>query len=80
VAAESIKKSGVATVPIFLLVPQVKLRKRLDLARDGERAVDGVPGLIVANWVMQKIIEWRRQMSCREMRVIRVIMAPQPPS
>ena len=42
---------GVATVPIFLLVPQVKLRKRLDLARDAERAVDGVPGLIVANWV-----------------------------
>ncbi len=29
----------------------LKLRKRLDLARDAERAVDGVPGLIVANWV-----------------------------
>jgi hypothetical protein len=43
--------AGVATVPIFLLVPQVKLRKRLDLARDAERAVDGVPGLIVAKWV-----------------------------
>ena len=42
---------GVATVPIFLLVPQVRLRKRLDLARDAERAVDGVPGLIVAKWV-----------------------------
>jgi hypothetical protein len=28
-----------------------KLRKRLDLARDAERAVDSVPGLIVANWV-----------------------------
>jgi hypothetical protein len=41
----------VATVPIFLLVPQVKLLKRLDLARDAERAVDGVPGLIVAGWV-----------------------------
>ena len=40
-----------ATVPIFLLVPQVKLRKRLDLARDAERAVDGVPGMIVARWV-----------------------------
>ena len=33
------------------LVPQVKLPKRLDLARDAERAVDGVQGLIVANWV-----------------------------
>ncbi len=27
------------------------LRMRLDLERDTERAVDGVPGLIVANWV-----------------------------
>jgi len=39
------------TAPIFLLVPQVKLPKRLDLARDAERALDSVPGLIVANWV-----------------------------
>ncbi|MFN4202610.1 MAG: DUF6441 family protein [Tabrizicola sp.] len=37
--------------PIFLLVPQVKLPKRLDLARDADRALDSVPGLIVANWV-----------------------------
>ena len=42
------------TAPIFLLVPQVKLPKRLDLARDAERAVDGVPGLIVASWVEQR--------------------------
>ena len=42
---------GAATVPIFLLVPQVKLPKRLDLARDADRALDSVPGLIVANWV-----------------------------
>ncbi len=33
---------GLTTVPIFLLVPQVKLRKRLNLARDVEKAVDGV--------------------------------------
>jgi hypothetical protein len=39
---------------IFLLVPQVKLRKRLDLAGDVERAVDGVLGLIVAKWVEGK--------------------------
>jgi hypothetical protein len=38
-------------VPIFLLVPQVRLTKRLDLARAAERARDAVPGLIVANWV-----------------------------
>jgi hypothetical protein len=43
------------TAPIFLLVPQVKLPKRLDLARDADRALDGVPGLIVANWVAVRI-------------------------
>ena len=47
------KRSGGAIVaknaPIFLLVPQVKLPKRLDLDRDGERPHESVPGLIVAN-------------------------------
>jgi hypothetical protein len=38
-------------VPIFLLVPQVKLRKRLDLARDAKVAQGRIPGAIVANWV-----------------------------
>jgi hypothetical protein len=38
-------------VPIFLLVPQVKLAKRLSLARDAERAQAAIPGLIVANWL-----------------------------
>ena len=51
VASRSKTGRGVVTAPIFLLVPQVKLPKRLDLARDAERAADGVPGLIVANWV-----------------------------
>ncbi|MBW6494360.1 MAG: hypothetical protein K0B16_07350 [Burkholderiaceae bacterium] len=55
VASRSKTGRGLTTVPIFLLVPQVKLRKRLDLARDAERAVDGVPGLIVANWVEGKV-------------------------
>ncbi|MCA3642477.1 MAG: hypothetical protein IOC63_11565 [Methylobacterium sp.] len=41
---------GVVTAPIFLLVPQVKLPKRLDLARDADEALDGVPRLIVAGW------------------------------
>jgi len=50
VASRSKTGRGVATVPIFLLVPQVKLRKRLDLAQDAERAVDSVPGLIVERW------------------------------
>ena len=42
---------GKVTAPIFLMVPQVKLPKRLNLDRDAERALDSVPGLIVANWV-----------------------------
>lgn len=42
---------GKVTAPIFLLVPQVKLPKRLNLNRDAVRALDSVPGLIVANWL-----------------------------
>ena len=42
---------GQVTVPIFLLVRQVKLPKRLDLARDAERAQAAIPGSIVRNWV-----------------------------
>lgn len=45
---------GKVTSPIFLLVPQVKLPKRLDLDRDAERALDSVPGLIVASWVEER--------------------------
>jgi len=41
---------GQVTAPIFILVRQVKLPKRLDLARDAERALDGIPTLILANW------------------------------
>lgn len=51
VASKSKTGRGVVTAPIFLLVPQVKLPKRLDLARDAERAADAVPGLIVTNWL-----------------------------
>jgi len=38
-------------VPIFLLVRQIKLRKRLDLARDAKAAQERIPGAIVAEWV-----------------------------
>ena len=54
VASRSKTGRGRTTVPIFLLVPQVKLPKRLDLDRYAERALDSVPGLIVANWVERK--------------------------
>ncbi len=50
VASKSKSGRGLATVPIFLLVPQVRLRKRLDLARDAKQAIDGLPGWIVRNW------------------------------
>ncbi len=50
VASRSKTGRGLTTVPIFLLVPQVRLPKRLHLARDAERARDAVPGLIVASW------------------------------
>ena len=55
VASRSKTGRGLVTAPIFLLVPQVKLPKRLDLARDAARAHDAVPGLIVANWVEAKV-------------------------
>ena len=55
VASRSKTWRGKATVPIFLLIPQVKLAKRLDLARDADRAQAAVPGLIVANWVESRV-------------------------
>lgn len=55
VASRSKTGRGLVTAPIFLLVPQVKLPKRLDLARDAERAQAAVPGLIVAKWVEDKL-------------------------
>ena len=55
VASRSRTGRGVTTVPIFLLVPQVQLRTRLDLARDAARAQEAIPGAIVANWVEGKI-------------------------
>ena len=50
-ASRSKTGRGAASVPIFLLEPQVKLRKRLDLARDARAVQERIPGAIVANWV-----------------------------
>lgn len=55
VASRAKTGRGLATVPIFLLVPQVKLPKRLNLARDAERAIDSVPGRIVAGWGEERL-------------------------
>ena len=51
VASRAKTGRGQVSAPIFLLVPQVKLRKRLDLARDAEKVAEAVPGLIVGKWV-----------------------------
>jgi hypothetical protein len=37
-------------VVIFILVPQVRLRKRLDLDRDAMAAAAALPGAILAAW------------------------------
>ena len=56
-AAVSKSKTGTGqvTAPIFLLVRQVKLPKRLNLARDAERALAAIPGSIVRNWVEDQL-------------------------
>lgn len=41
---------GLATVPMFLLVPQVTLRKRLDVAGAAEKWLAVLPGLVARNW------------------------------
>ena len=55
VASRSKTGRGLTTVPIFLLVRQVKLRKRLDLDRAAKAAQDGIPGAIVRNWIDQRV-------------------------
>jgi len=55
VASRSRTRRGVVTAPIFLLVPREKLPRRLDLVRDAERATNGVPGLIVTDWVEGRV-------------------------
>ena len=51
VASRAKTGRGMATVPIFLLVRQVKLTKRLELSRSAETAVKRIPGAIAANWI-----------------------------
>lgn len=41
---------GSVSVVIFILVPQVKLPKRLSLMAAGERLAAGIPAAIVKNW------------------------------
>ena len=41
---------GLATVPMFILVPQVTVRKRLDVAGAAAKWHAALPGLVVRNW------------------------------
>lgn len=41
---------GLTTVVMFILVPQVNLKKRLDVNAATERWADALSGLIVGNW------------------------------
>ena len=42
---------GLVTVPMFILVPQVTLAKRLEVAGAAERWVSRLPSLVVRNWI-----------------------------
>jgi len=42
--------TGAQTVPVFLLVPQVKLAKRLDLGKAATAWQNRLAGLILSNW------------------------------
>ncbi len=55
VVSRSKTGKGQVTAPIFLLVRQVKLPKRLDLARDADQARARVPEMIVENWVEDRL-------------------------
>lgn len=49
-ASRSKIKRGVASVPVFVLVPQVKLKKRLNIASIVESVVNKLPSKIAINW------------------------------
>jgi hypothetical protein len=48
--AQFTRIKGRSTVVVFILVPQVTLRKRLDIAAIGQRWGDRVPGVIAGHW------------------------------
>lgn len=54
-ASRSKTGRGLLTAPIFLLVPQVRLEKRLNLAKDAEKLWAAIPKMIAANWGSEKL-------------------------
>jgi hypothetical protein len=57
IATESRSKTGRgrATIPIFVVVPFVRLRDRLDLDRDARKWQARLPGMIVDEWTDRRI-------------------------
>ena len=51
-ASESALRTGrgLATVPMFILVPQVTVRKRLDVAAAADKWIAELPRLVIRNW------------------------------
>jgi hypothetical protein len=50
VGAQFTRLKGRSTVVVFILVPQVTLQKRLDIAGIAQRWADRVPGVIASHW------------------------------
>jgi hypothetical protein len=50
IAARNRRSAGDATIVVFILVPQVRLKKRLDIETIGREFAAKVPGLIVKYW------------------------------
>jgi hypothetical protein len=48
--AQFTRLKGRSTVVVFILVPQVSLRKRLDIVAIAQRWADRVPGVIAGHW------------------------------
>lgn len=48
--AQFTRLKGRTTVVVFILVPQVTLQKRLDIATAAQRWADRVPGLLASHW------------------------------
>jgi len=48
--AQFTRLKGRSTVVVFILVPQVTLQKRLDIASAARRWADRVPGLLASHW------------------------------
>lgn len=46
---------GLTSIPVFVLVPRVKLRKRLNLGATFEAVADDFPSRLVAQWVLRKV-------------------------